>query len=218
MNCFKINSQTPVQQYSLSNLSDIKSEKSKHLFLTFKGEEEDLHFTISTKESFDEIVSKIESDRDLAKQSSPTSTTPNVSASNPRTVNFPALPSSSSNSPSTSTRPIPTPQSTSTSAYTPPPPPVRSASASNTITKSTLTNGNSVALYDFTPQGSDELNISEGERLIFVENGSDDTDWVKVKKLNGGEEGVVPASYVEVSHFSILFSFNYFQSCFFREI
>lgn len=88
--------------------------------------------------------------------------------------------------------------------YIPPPPPVRTASyaaASPTSSASNQklpsSNGDSVALYDFNPQGEDELNISEGDRLFFIVDGSDDPDWVKVRKVGSLEEGVVPASYVE---------------------
>lgn len=56
-------------------------------------------------------------------------------------------------------------------------------------------------MYDFDPQGEDELAIVEGERLFVVRGagGSDDPDWIKVRKLLGGSEGVVPASYIQVS-------------------
>lgn len=59
--------------------------------------------------------------------------------------------------------------------------------------------GNAVALYDFESQGDDELTITEGERLDFIVDGSDDAEWSKVRRVNGsGEEGVVPASYIEI--------------------
>ena len=52
-----------------------------------------------------------------------------------------------------------------------------------------------VVLYDFTADGEDELTVAEGEDLIVLESDSD--DWWKVRNSKG-EEGVVPASYVEV--------------------
>ena len=52
-----------------------------------------------------------------------------------------------------------------------------------------------VVLYDFTADGDDELTVAEGEDLIVLERDSD--DWWKVRN-SGGQEGVVPASYVEV--------------------
>jgi hypothetical protein len=53
-----------------------------------------------------------------------------------------------------------------------------------------------VVLYDFTADGDDELTVAEGEDLILLDNESD--DWWKVRNSDG-QEGVVPASYVEVS-------------------
>jgi len=56
-----------------------------------------------------------------------------------------------------------------------------------------------VVLYDFTADGDDELTVTEGEDLIVLERDSD--DWWKVRNSKG-QDGVVPASYVEV-RFSI---------------
>jgi hypothetical protein len=56
-----------------------------------------------------------------------------------------------------------------------------------------------VVLYDFTADGEDELTVAEGEDLIILERDSD--DWWKVRNSKG-QEGVVPASYVEV-YFSV---------------
>jgi actin cytoskeleton-regulatory complex protein SLA1 len=53
-----------------------------------------------------------------------------------------------------------------------------------------------VALYDFNADGEDELSIQEGESLAVLERDAD--DWWKVRNSHGAE-GVVPASYVEVS-------------------
>jgi actin cytoskeleton-regulatory complex protein SLA1 len=52
-----------------------------------------------------------------------------------------------------------------------------------------------VVLYDFDGEGDDELSVNEGDRVIVLDNADD--DWWKVRK--GGEEGVLPATYVEVS-------------------
>lgn len=60
-----------------------------------------------------------------------------------------------------------------------------------------------VVLYDFTADGDDELTVAEGEDLILLDNESD--DWWKVRNSKG-EEGVVPASYVEVRLFAFLAS------------
>ena len=57
------------------------------------------------------------------------------------------------------------------------------------------------ALYDYTPQGDNELAISEGELLYILEKSNED-DWWKAKKKAAGEEGdeptgLIPNNYVE---------------------
>lgn len=52
------------------------------------------------------------------------------------------------------------------------------------------------ALYDFTADGEDELSVTEGERLTILEKDGD--EWWKCRNSKG-QEGVVPASYLEVS-------------------
>jgi Variant SH3 domain len=56
------------------------------------------------------------------------------------------------------------------------------------------------ALYDYEPQGENELEIREGELLYVLEKGED--DWWKAKKKASDDEddepvGLVPANYVE---------------------
>ncbi|KAI9819507.1 MAG: cytoskeletal protein binding protein [Pycnora praestabilis] len=57
------------------------------------------------------------------------------------------------------------------------------------------------ALYDYVPQGDNELAIREGELLYVIEKNSDD-DWWKAKKKAFDEdeeepEGLIPSNYVE---------------------
>lgn len=59
-------------------------------------------------------------------------------------------------------------------------------------------------LYDFTADGEDELSVKEGESLTVLERDAD--DWWRVRNSDG-LEGVVPASYMEVSN-------NYITSLF----
>ena len=51
-------------------------------------------------------------------------------------------------------------------------------------------------LYEFNADGDDELTVREGESVWVVD--SSGTEWWKCRNENG-EEGVVPASYIEVS-------------------
>ncbi len=52
-----------------------------------------------------------------------------------------------------------------------------------------------VVLYDFVADGDDEMTVHEGETLLVLERDTD--EWWKCKNAKG-EEGVVPANYLEV--------------------
>lgn len=59
------------------------------------------------------------------------------------------------------------------------------------------------ALYDYQPQGENELEIQEGELLYVLQKGDD--DWWKAKKKAADDDddddeepvGLVPANYLE---------------------
>ena len=58
-----------------------------------------------------------------------------------------------------------------------------------------------VALYDYIPQGNNELAIQEGELIYILEKSTED-DWWKAKKRAPGEEeeepvGLIPNNYVQ---------------------
>ena len=61
------------------------------------------------------------------------------------------------------------------------------------------------ALYDYTPQNENELEIKEGELLYILETTNDqgeEDDWWKARKKAASDdedepEGLVPATYVE---------------------
>lgn len=124
---------------------------------------------IGSKEAFDEILAKIESSRAVP-----------VAISTPSVRFVPPPPPLLSEPKSSYSAPVP--------AFIPPRP---------TISKSEK--GDAVALYDFEAQGDDELNMVEGDRLVVIVGGSDDMDWIKCRKVGSQEEGVVPASYIQVS-------------------
>ena len=165
-----------MQQYPLSTLTDLTTEKSKHLHLTFPTAGE-LHFVISTKDAFDEILAKIEEGRSSPSSPLPAPSPPPAAASPP-----PAL----------AQRPTASPTPKAAVRFVPPPPPIAAPAAPAAL------GGNAIALYDFEGEGDDELNVSEGDRLVFLPGASDDPDWVKVRKVGSTDEGVVPASYVQV--------------------
>ncbi|PWN26743.1 hypothetical protein BDZ90DRAFT_232859 [Jaminaea rosea] len=84
-------------------------------------------------------------------------------------------------------------------ATSPAPPTATEDSAAATNGHPAAPNGDgepAIALYDFEAQGDDELTVAENESLTLVEREND--DWWKVRNASG-QEGVVPASYIEVA-------------------
>jgi hypothetical protein len=68
-----------------------------------------------------------------------------------------------------------------------------------------------VALYDFDAAGDDELSVKEGEDLVVLDDSNE--DWWSVRNAHG-DQGVVPAQYVEVSGMRLLNSPRYGVLCF----
>lgn len=57
------------------------------------------------------------------------------------------------------------------------------------------------AVYDYVPQGDNELSIIEGDTLFVLEKSTDDDWWKAKKKAMSDEdeepEGLIPNNYVE---------------------
>lgn len=53
-----------------------------------------------------------------------------------------------------------------------------------------------VVVYDFDADGDDELSVKEGDRLVVLDKDGSE-EWWKCRRADG-QEGVVPASYLEV--------------------
>ncbi|EKG21970.1 hypothetical protein MPH_00696 [Macrophomina phaseolina MS6] len=53
-------------------------------------------------------------------------------------------------------------------------------------------------LYEFMAQGDDEVTVAEGDEVIVLDDAKSD-EWWMVRRLKNGKEGVVPASYVEIT-------------------
>jgi hypothetical protein len=129
-----------------------------------------LHFSAGAKDTAEEIVAKLESSRDLSGPStSADSDEEPAKKRNGASVHFDAAPT-----------------------VIPP----RSPSLDEASMVEIPAGEQAVAVYDFSADGEDELSVSEGEKLTVLEKDSD--DWWKVRNAKGAE-GVVPASYVEVS-------------------
>lgn len=160
-----------IQKYSMSTVSISKIEKGKHLILQCGSEER--HFQASEKD-LDEIVSKIQR---FQQHSQSNSTPPSRTKANtsPVALLAPALrpPSAMAN------------------------PDRPSGTNGRKVSFATPVGKPATALYDFEAQGDDELTVEEGDRLFVLDDTSDD-DWWKCAKQSNGQEGVVPASYIEL--------------------
>ena len=57
------------------------------------------------------------------------------------------------------------------------------------------------AVYDYSPQAENELQISEGDLLYVLEKGEEDDWWKAKKKANSEDEdepvGLIPNNYIE---------------------
>ena len=57
------------------------------------------------------------------------------------------------------------------------------------------------ALYDYVPQGENELAITEGDILYVLEQSGEDGWWKAKKKATGADdeepEGLIPTNYIE---------------------
>lgn len=172
----------------MSDVESFKIDKGKHILLDIGGATPaNLHFSAGAKDTAEEIHAKLASSHALAvpgraaAAGSPESDHPvDAKKKNGASVHFsPASPQYI---------PARTPSVDTLDDVPSPAPPAPAPSAGG--------GGEAVALYDFVADGEDELSISEGEKLTVLEKDGD--DWWKVRNSRR-QEGVVPASYVEVS-------------------
>ncbi|TKY87982.1 hypothetical protein EX895_003078 [Sporisorium graminicola] len=195
---------TPVKKISVLHIVSHSLEKGKTLHLNLSPEavlsESTLDFHTGSKDAANDIVKKIE--ESMANAQSASAAAPPSSASAPA----PAVSSGSIPLP-----PPPPPAPPAPAAALPPP--TRNASATLPLPVRKTVSFQSqqatavapepeeavehaIAMYDFEAQGDDELTVTENEHLIILEKEND--DWWKVRN-DAGQEGVVPASYVEAS-------------------
>ncbi|KAG6919410.1 hypothetical protein DXG01_006293 [Tephrocybe rancida] len=187
---------TPVQKWQTVDVQSATSEKAKHVSIDIGGASPiNLRFHAGSKDNAEEIISKLKSSKALsASETAPqdphddTVTQPeHAHVRKKASVHF------SNNSPVII-------------------PDVGESSEPEEYEdhRTNGTNGRShsdhqtdvdaedagTALYDFVADGDDELSISEGEHLTILERDSD--EWWKCRNSKG-KEGVVPASYIELT-------------------
>ncbi|KAI0032388.1 hypothetical protein K488DRAFT_50036 [Vararia minispora EC-137] len=176
---------TPVQKWTTGAVSSwrLDENKPKHLFLTVDSSE--MHFNCGSRDTAEDVLYKLKKSRRAAGlEDEELQVQAQAQVGNPprKGVHFSEAPAI-----------IPSPDE---------PEPDDDEPAEESPTR---TNGHAaatvedeedaaVALYDFQAQGDDELSVTEGDKLWVVERDGD--EWWKVRNAHG-EEGVVPASYIE---------------------
>lgn len=186
---------TPVRKWQTGDIQNVKLEKSKHVHIDVGGADAiSLHFHAGSKDTVEAIIVKLDSSRAIAAEA----VGPVANGTAP--------------SPPPAAEPIERPRSSAQKsvhfAQDEPdviPPSDAYDDEEEEEVEETLPlhaaeevedGPTAVVLYDFTADGDDELTVAEGESLIVLERDSE--EWWKCRNAYGAE-GVVPASYVEVS-------------------
>jgi actin cytoskeleton-regulatory complex protein SLA1 len=196
-----------VRKWQISDITSAQIDKSKHVLIEVGGAAAaNLHFHAGSKDTAEDILAKLESSRSLARASAE-ATIP--SEAEPRAEPGPPPDPEPEPAPAPIQRTLPPPLRTD-GAHSPSKKGVHFSEASPAIIpprspsppdqadqaeQEAIEGLEAVALYDFQAQGDDELSVAEGDALWIIEQDSD--EWWKCRNVQG-EEGVVPASYVEV--------------------
>lgn len=180
-----LHDQTPVQKWQTSDIRSMRTEKNKHVHVEVGGPNAtSLHFHAGSKEVADAIMAKLDESRVPDEE-------PPAAAPEPET--HPERPRSSAT------------KSVHFDAAEPEIIPPREASDDEGEVEVELQDQagdafagegeRAVVLYDFVADGDDEMSVHEGETLLVLERDTD--EWWKCRNAQGNE-GVVPANYLEV--------------------
>jgi actin cytoskeleton-regulatory complex protein SLA1 len=191
------NIQTPVQKWQTAEISNMSIEKSKHVYIDVDGSSPiQLHFNAGSKDVADAIVAKLESSREFAggPPASPTASSstrrlPPLRTISPKNGKLQKKPGASVHFSPASPVVIPPRESSEDEEHEEHEPEVNGYEPAEDSQAA-------IALYDFDADGDDELSVKAGEELVILERDGD--EWWKCRNAHGGE-GVVPASYLEVS-------------------
>ena len=170
-----------------------------------------MQFHAGSKDHAEEIVEKISTSKRVSLGGSATTAPPvraNGAASPPIVIKAPTpsagprfLPPPAN--PRASPSPSPTGKSKGVRWDTAPPeeiapvhPRLESYETEPEVTSPEGDGHSALAIYDFDADGEDELTVKEGEKLVVIDKEGSD-EWWKCRNARG-EEGVVPASYIEV--------------------
>jgi hypothetical protein len=160
---------TPVKQYSIEELAAVSQPSSKNLELSFSSLPEPLLFHCGSSDTAKAIIAKLETSKAAAGEALEL-----VEAS--RTV---------------------TSDGEDYDADTPAAEPkaVRWAEPEHAASGATSGAESGKVLYDFDAQGDDELSVKENDMVTVVDKEND--EWWLVRGSDG-QEGVVPAQYIEI--------------------
>jgi len=159
---------TPVKQYSINELSAVSQPSSKNLELSFSNLAEPLLFHCGSSDTTKAIIAKLETSKAAAGEALEL-----VEAS--RQVH--------SDGEDDYDTPPAEPKAVRWADPTPAP---AAAAASGEKGK---------VMYDFEAQGDDELTVNENDVVTVVDKEND--EWWLVRN-SAGQEGVVPAQYIEI--------------------
>ena len=187
-----------MEKWDTTDVEDFTIERHKHVLIDMGGRNPTkLHFNVGKEEVAEAILTKLDDSRKLAISNAKASSEA-AKAELPAhrsTVTPPPRPVESSS---------PSKKNGASVRFTeespeiiPPRPPSEDDEAEDGGAGSTGDEQGelAVALYDFEGTGPDELSVQEGERLHIIEKEGE--EWWKCRNAQG-DEGVVPASYLEV--------------------
>ncbi|OAX41347.1 hypothetical protein K503DRAFT_512190 [Rhizopogon vinicolor AM-OR11-026] len=194
---------TPVQKWQISDVEDTSVEKNKHVHIGIGGPSATkLHFNVGSRDAADAVVEKLEASCALATAEHRAVVPPpqHTEVSSPQKKHAASV-RFAQESP----------------AIIPPREPSEDGEEQEEDVQEETQEGGqaaddgepAIALYDFEGTGSDELTVQEGERLWIIEKEGE--EWWKCRNEHG-IEGVVPASYLEVSHQTVTRADALYQS------
>jgi hypothetical protein len=196
--CSKVNIiqlQTPVQKWQTVDIDQTSIEKSKHLHIAVGGASPvNLHFNVGSKDNAEAILEKLQSSKALSTPTPSASPQRNGDVARPPPILTDAVDHDKTRRSGASVHfsesspvIIPSRKFSESEDY--------QASEAN-LDGETAEGDIATALYDFDADGEDELSVKEGDSLLVLERDGD--EWWKCRNSDGAE-GVVPASYLEVS-------------------
>lgn len=172
-------SQNPIQQFPIGNVTSASQDaKLVHLFISSLPDGRPLTFHAGSASDAAAILARLQESKAIAGAGELSTETPAGALQSPVSEEEPA-PSNGKN-----VRWAESPQAS----------PIVASGASAAAGREE--GQAAVALYDFDAQGEDELSLREGEDLVLLQTDGAQ-DWLKVRNA-AGQEGVVPAQYIEV--------------------